>query len=178
MTNGADKDVGVARRSLAAQASGADRLLGVVILAAAGLLVLGWVLPIMTVERLLFLTERVSILEGCLELWAEGQYFLFTIIVVFSIVFPLLKLAVALHLWYRAENLGPALQRSLGWMEAVGRWSMLDVFVVALVVVAIQISIISDVRLHAGLYVFTAAVVLSMLVVRRITVLARRSILE
>lgn len=162
-------------RTLAARAQGADRLIGLVILAAAVLLVLGWTLPIMTVERLLFLTERVSILEGCLQLWAEGQYFLFAVIALFTIVFPLVKLAVALHLWYRADAGRPGLQRSLDWIESLGRWSMLDVFAVALVVVAVQISIVSDVSVHAGIYVFTAAVVLSMVTVRRIARLARRA---
>jgi paraquat-inducible protein A len=47
--------------------------------------------------------------------------------------------------------------------------------VAALTIVAIQISIVSDVTTHAGLYVFTAAVVLSMAGVRRLVVLARRA---
>ncbi len=51
-------------------------------------------------------------------------------------------------------------------MEAAGRWSMLDVFVVALIVVGV----------HAGVYVFTAAIVLSLLVVQRMTALARRAL--
>ena len=163
-----------AARSLAARARGADRLLGLVILLAAILLVAGWTLPMMTVDRLLILTEQISILEGCLVLWHEGEYFLFAVIALFSIVFPLIKLGVALFLWYRAKPASAALQRSLGWIESLGRWSMLDVFAVALVVVAIQVSIITDVTVHAGIYVFTAAVVLSILAVRRITVLARR----
>ncbi len=52
---------------------------------------------------------------------------------------------------------------------------MLDVFVVALTIVAIQVSLVSDVTAHAGLYVFTAAVVLSMAGLRRLIVLARRA---
>jgi paraquat-inducible protein A len=51
---------------------------------------------------------------------------------------------------------------------------MLDVFVVALIVVIVKISLISDVTIHAGLYIFCAAVVLSMLAVWRITRLAHR----
>ena len=161
--------------SLAARARGPDRFLGLVILVAAVLLVAGWTLPMMTVDRLLILTEQVSIFQGCLVLWREGEYFLFAVIALFSIVFPLVKLGVALFLWYRADAASKGLQRSLGWIESLGRWSMLDVFAVALIVVAIQVSIITDVTVHAGIYVFTAAVVLSILAVRRITVLARRA---
>ena len=170
-----DSNGGTAGRSLAALARGPDRLLGPALLATTVLLVLGWTLPIMTVERLLFLTERVTILEGCRQLWDAGHTFLFAVIAVFSIVFPLLKLLAALYLWYRADAGDPALGRALGRVEWLGRWSMLDVFVVALVIVGIQMSFVSDVEVHAGLYVFTAAVMLSMVAVQRIAVLAHRN---
>jgi paraquat-inducible protein A len=48
--------------------------------------------------------------------------------------------------------------------------------VVALAVVAIQISLIDDVTVHPGVYVFTAAIVLSLVVVQRMTALARRAL--
>ena len=162
-------------RSLAARAAGPDRLIGLLILLSGGLLLLGWYLPIMTVDRFLFLSERVSILRGCLELWTEGHYFLFAVIALFSVFFPLAKLGLALFLWYRVDAASAELGRRLHWMELVGRWSMLDVFAVALIVVAIQVSLIADVAIHAGIYAFTAAIVLSMLAVQRITVLARRA---
>ena len=164
-----------ASRSLSRRARGLDRFLGLLIMVSGGLLVLGWTLPIMTVETLFFLTEPISILDGCRTLWVEGEYFLFAIIALFSIVFPLLKLGLALNLWLRGDATGARLKRHLGWVEQAGRWSMLDVFVVALTVVAIEVSLISDVALHAGLYVFSAAILLSMIVVRRITALARRA---
>jgi paraquat-inducible protein A len=53
---------------------------------------------------------------------------------------------------------------------------MLDVFVVALLVVAIRTSLIDDVTVHPGVYVFTAAIVLSLVVVQRMAVLARRAV--
>ncbi len=161
--------------SLSAKARGPDRLLGWLILVAGILLVLGWTLPIMTVEKLWFLSERVSILQGALELWRHGDLFLCAVIVIFSVIFPLLKLGLALYLWYHADAGGALLGRALGWIEQLGRWSMLDVFVVALLVVAIQASLISDVAMHAGIYVFAAAVVVSILAVQRMTKLARRA---
>jgi paraquat-inducible protein A len=167
--------VGPHPNSLAARARGPDRLLGWVVLFAGVLLVLGWTLPIMTVEKLWFLSERVSILQGALELWRHGDLFLCAVIVIFSVAFPLLKLGLALFLWYQADTGGALLVRALGWIEQLGRWSMLDVFVVALLVVAIQASLISDVAMHAGIYVFTAAVVVSILAVQRMTALARRA---
>lgn len=161
-------------KSLAATVSGPDRLLGWLVLFAGILLGLGWVLPVMTVNKLWFLSERVSILQGAAELLRHGDYFLFFVIVTFSVLFPLLKLGLALHLWYQADATSPRLGRALARIEQLGRWSMLDVFVVALLVVAIQASLISEVAIHAGIYVFTGAVVLSILAVQRMTALARR----
>lgn len=159
--------------SLAARVSGPDRLLGWLVFVAGVMLGLGWVLPVMTVNKLWFLSERVSILQGAAELLRHGDYFLFFVIVVFSVLFPLIKLGLALHLWYRADATSPQLGRALAWIEQLGRWSMLDVFVVALLVVAIQASLISEVAMHAGIYVFTGAIVLSILAVQRMTALAR-----
>lgn len=162
-------------KSLAATVRGPDRLLGWLVFFAGILLGLGWVLPVMTVNKLWFLSERVSILQGANELLRHGDYFLFVVIVVFSVFFPLLKLGLALYLWYRADATSPRLGHALVWIEQLGRWSMLDVFVVALLVVAIQASLISEVAMHAGIYVFTGAIVLSILAVQRMTALARQA---
>ncbi len=162
-------------RSLAATARGADRLLGLFFAAVSMLLVAGWLLPIMTIHKLWFFAEQISILEGAAELWSAENYVLGAVLIVFSVIFPAFKMLAALILWYGADARGPNLARLLTWLETFGRWSMLDVFVVALTIVAVQVSIISDVTTHAGLYVFTAAVVLSMAGVRRLVVLARRA---
>ena len=163
-----------AEGSLAATARGPDRWLGWLTLLAGFLLIAGWTMPLMTVERLLFLSREISILQGVAELWAEDKRFLATVIALFSVVLPTVKLGLALTLWYRAEAGNATLHRHLSWIELAGRWSMLDVFVVALTVVAIEISLIDEVTVHPGIYVFTAAIVLSLLVVQRMTALARR----
>ncbi len=164
-----------AGRSLAHRVGRTQRwLIPALLLLAAVLLAFGWTLPIMTVETLVVLSEDISLLGSCWQLLQSGEWFLFAIILVFSILFPLIKLAVALYLWWFADLERPGFLRSLAWIESLGRWSMLDVFVVALSVVAIQISLVSDVEIHPGIYLFTAAVALSIVAVGRITQLARR----
>jgi paraquat-inducible protein A len=164
--------------SLSALATGVDRWLGWGAILAAILLVTGWVLPIMTVERLLFLSSEISILQGVGELWSEDEIFLAVVIGTFSIAVPAVKLALALYLWFHAEAGSRRLHRALTLLEMAGRWSMLDVFVIALLVVAIRTSLIDDVTVHAGIYVFTAAIVLSLVVVQRMAVLARRAVVR
>lgn len=162
-------------RSLALRAQGLDRLLGPGIAIAGIMLAFGWTLPIMTISKLVFFAERISILDGIVVLWREEQVFLCLVVALFSIVFPALKLLAALWLWYGVDAGHNALAKSLDRLEIFGRWSMLDVFLVALMVIGIQVSLIGEVTTHTGLYVFTAAVVLSMLGVRRMLVLARRA---
>jgi paraquat-inducible protein A len=160
--------------TLAAESRGPDRLLGLLLLAAAAALPAGWMLPVMTVRTMFFFYDEVSILTGMLRLLDSGDHALFAIILLFTVALPVAKLAVAWFAWSRLRVDDPRVRRLLGWIEAVGRWSMLDVFVAAMVVVVIKLSLVSDVEIHAGLYVFIAAVILSMLAVRRIAALAHR----
>ena len=160
-------------RSLAATARGADRLLGPALAGIGFLLVAGWTLPIMTIHTLVFLDEHLSIVDGAVVLWQNDEAFLCAVVVLFSIVFPTVKILGALWLWYGVDAGAAHLGHALEWLEVLGRWSMLDVFLVALSVAALQVSLISDVTTHPGLYVFTAAVVLSMMIVRRLITLTR-----
>ena len=160
------------RRTLAAEAVGINRLIGPAIIATVLLLIAGWTLPLMTVKRLVFLSERVSVLSAVRDLWLADQFFLVLVVVVFSVLFPIVKLTLAIYIWYAADVAGGRLHRLLGSLSALAKWSMLDVFVVALIVVAIQVSLVGDVLLNPGLYLFVAAVLLSMLVVRRVAAAA------
>jgi paraquat-inducible protein A len=63
--------------------------------------------------------------------------------------------------WARVDALNPRAHRAVGLVGALGKWSMVDVFVVALLVAAIQVSIITNVEVHAGIYVFSASVLAS-----------------
>ena len=61
-----DTDAPQPTGSLAARSGAIERwIIGLLIALSAFLLGLGWVLPIMTVETFIILTERISILESC-----------------------------------------------------------------------------------------------------------------
>jgi paraquat-inducible protein A len=160
-------------RSLSALAKGPDRLLGFGLLLAAFLLMAGWILPMMTLSRMVFLSQEVSLLQGIWELAKEGEYFLFILLAGFSVLFPAVKIVLGLLLWYGAAEPGSK-ARWLRWLDFLGRWSMLDVFVVALIVVAVKVSLIDEIELHGGVYAFTSAILLSMLCLRRMEHLAEK----
>lgn len=125
------------------------------------LLVAGLVLPVMRVQKLVFWKDDYSILTGVKALWDDGQWFLAVVIALFSVTFPILKLAGLLGVWFspmRRDQRG----RLLFWVDVLGRWSMLDVFVVAVTIVVMSSKAALDATPRAGLYVFAAGVGLSM----------------
>ncbi len=153
-------------RSLHQLSSGFDRwTVGPLLLAALALLLAGIVLPSLTVSTLAILSNSVSILSGLVVLWDNDQYFLFLVLLVFSVLFPAVKLLFGLWVWFFSGNPHPA---AIGRLEALAKWSMLDVLVIALVVAALNVTVISGVVIHAGLYLFTASVILSKLALARI----------
>jgi len=153
-----------------------DGLIGYAIPFCVVALAVSWFMPMMTVKKLWFWEDRVSIASGLVEMLDKNEFFLFAVILLFSILFPIAKLAGAYILWFHIDWYGPWAKRYASLIRALGRWSMLDVFVVALMVVGLNISIITNVQTHVGIYAFTGAVVLSMLVVHRIEWLMSRAI--
>jgi paraquat-inducible protein A len=154
--------------------SGLDRLAGAGIALAAVLLVGGLTLPMMSIDRLYLFEQRVSIVDAVVTLLRGGEWAVGTIVALFSIVFPGLKLALAWRLWRTADVRHPRLGRRLQALSQLGKWSMLDVFLVAILIAAVKISLISDVHVHYGLYLFIAAVVLSTVICQRLAFLADR----
>ncbi len=162
------------RRTLAAAATGLDRLIGLAALASLALLITGWLVPVMTVRAFFVIPRPVSFYAAAIELWQARELVLLALLVVFSAVVPLAKIALALILWYRTDAAGAALRRSLRVLAELAKWSMLDVFVVALTVIAMQVAVIGNVFVNPGFYAFVAAILLSMVVVRRVVALAQR----
>jgi paraquat-inducible protein A len=102
-----------------------------------------------------------SLVGGIVHLFRDGDFFIGSVILLFSIIFPAAKLA-ALALSFRAHQ-GSA-ERHLGILEQLGKWSMLDVFVIAALVICFKgFPGGSHVEVQWGIYIFAASVVLSML---------------
>ena len=138
------------------------------------LLGVGLVAPIITLNKFVLIENTFSVLGGVIELFREGRFFLFIVIAGFSIVLPLLKIAVLIRLLGAKENKLVNLDKYLHWMHLYGKWSMLDVFVVAVLVVSVKLGAIASVEMRYGLYAFAAAVVLSMYVTARVVSLTDR----
>ena len=135
------------------------------------LLGVGLVSPIVTLEKFVIVENTFSVISGILQLLQETQWFLFFVITGFSVVLPILKL----HVLYRLVSNNTAgnerQRRYLHWMHLYGKWSMLDVFVVAVLVVAVKLGAIANVEMRFGLYAFAASILLTMFITARVVVL-------
>jgi paraquat-inducible protein A len=122
-------------------------------------------LPVLT-TRSLARSHADTILSGVVVLWKAGSWPLAVLVFVASIVVPGLKIAslsllvasTARHSTWRRL----ARTRLYRLLETVGRWSMLDVFVMGLLA-AIVHSPLAGVQIEAGALAFAAVVILTML---------------
>ena len=150
------------------QTSSNKKWLLLLILLAATLLAVGLVAPIITFKKFIFIQNTFSILTGTWNLLKEGQFFLFLIISIFSIVLPIFKLGLLTRLVLSSSSINAGSEKILALIHRFGRWSMLDVFVVSILVVVVKLGAIADVEKHLGLYAYAAAAILIMLITNMI----------
>lgn len=123
-------------------------------------------LPVMSTNSFLG-TESHTLVGGILELWHTGSWELALIVFIASIAVPLLKVAALGLLAWTAQRRSTWRQRERAALyrlvETVGHWSMLDVFVVVLLVGMVRFGVIANVEPEAGLLAFGGVVVATML---------------
>ncbi|MBI2094629.1 MAG: paraquat-inducible protein A [Candidatus Omnitrophica bacterium] len=129
---------------------------------AALFLAAGLSLPVLTVKQLVVMKNTFSILSGIEALWKEKHYALAGIIFFFSIVFPFTKLAALGWIWFAKVTAGKR-RALIFWLEFLGKWSMLDVFVVAVTIVAVKFGFMASAEPRVGIYYFAAAIMASMI---------------
>ena len=123
------------------------------------LFITGISLPILTITKLLVVSNEVSILTGLQQLFEEQHYFIFLVILSFSIVLPLLKLYYLYLLSARKAVNNRKYSKYLHLMHRYGRWSMLDVFVIAILIMTVKLGALASVEIESGMFYFTAAVI-------------------
>lgn len=127
---------------------------------AAVLLALGVSLPILRVDRLIFFSRDASLVGIAWDLAVGGELLLGLVVALFSILFPAAKIVFLAQIAARRGS--GLLHRHVRLVEAAGRWSMMDVLVVALLVFSIKASGLADATAQPGLYCFVGAVLATM----------------
>lgn len=123
-------------------------------------------MPVMTTSTLLD-EQRDTIMSGIIYFWVSGSWELAIVVFVASFMVPLFKLVALLILSVSARRRSSwqRLQRAKLYrvVEIIGRWSMLDVFVVTLLTGLVQIEGFAHVTAGPGVAAFGSVVVLTML---------------
>lgn len=137
------------------------------------LLVIGLYVPIVTFKEMFFWKHTFSVLTGVQSLWLGKEFALAVIIFVFSVIFPVIKLLALFGVWFWhiTEN---KRQNLIHFVSLMGKWSMLDVFVVAMSIVITKFSYALNARPEAGIYIFATSIALSIIASIRIESFIRK----
>ena len=118
-------------------------------------------LPILEIEKLGH-HHATSLLGGTIDLLLHGSWFVGIIVLLFSIVLPLVKLIALLELSW----IGLTHRQHRAWtyrlVELAGRWSMMDVLLLALLVTMVKLGDLVSFRLGPAVIAFVLCVVMSM----------------
>lgn len=125
------------------------------------LFITGVFFPFFHVTSFWMFHDAVSVFSGIVTLFREDEYFLFVVLTLFTLVFPSIKLALLGVIWAEREHDLTRVRQLHRWVEKLGKWSMLDVFVVAILIVALKSAAVAELHIGLGLYFFTFSVIIT-----------------
>ena len=124
------------------------------------------VLPVMKTSSI-FGSQNDTIMSGVVYLWVSGSWPLAVVVFVASVLVPMAKI-------FALAFLNASVQMRSTWqpeqrtrlyrvVELVGRWSMLDIYVIAILVALVQLKAIATIQAGPAAIAFAAVVVLTMI---------------
>jgi uncharacterized paraquat-inducible protein A len=143
------------------QGGGPWRVIPLLLLVSFGLNLAALFVPFLILD-VLFKPSSVLGLPGTVHmLWEAKLYIVALLVAAFSLVFPFIKLLSMAWIWY-LETDKQRRKKLLSFVHTFGKWSMLDVFVVVLVLVLTDDQRFIHARTQYGLFLFILAIALSM----------------
>ncbi|MGA7966780.1 MAG: paraquat-inducible protein A [Gammaproteobacteria bacterium] len=131
------------------------------LLVAMGLLFEGLTLPILTLDKFWIFNNTISIWSAIISLYGSSEYFLATVLLVFSVLFPIGKNFFLIAVFIKGARLGKFSQRIVRGASVLGKWSMLDVFIIAILVASVKLGILAHATVLSALYFFAASVIIT-----------------
>lgn len=110
-------------------------------------------LPMLTVEKV-GVRGTTSLVSGVWHLFREGDFVVGLVVLIFSLLFPVAKLILLLELGLFRVTGRESRAIAFRWMERIGKWGMLDVLVIALMVMLVKLGSLIRVEFESGLYLF------------------------
>jgi paraquat-inducible protein A len=108
-----------------------------------------------------------TVWDGCVSLFRNDEHLVAAIVFLASMVIPLLKLLGLFFLTVTVRLRSSLWRRQRAWIhrfiELIGPWAMLDVFLLAVLVALVKLDKLATVLPGPGLVAFTSVVVLTIL---------------
>lgn len=121
-------------------------------------------LPMMVITSLGSMRED-TIMSGVIHFLQHGEWLIVLVILIASIVIPLTKLIILIYLLISVQRKSQwrPLERTRLYRvtEAIGRWSMTDIYVMTILVALVRMGNIASVEAGMGAIFFGAVVVLT-----------------
>ena len=119
---------------------------------------LGISLPIVRFQKLYIFEETPSLITLVFGLWEDGSVMIALAVILFSLVFPVVKLAITFaSAFTTATSTAPS--RSGQFTSALAKWSMMDVLLVALVIFAAKSSGLASAAAQPGIWFYAASAI-------------------
>ncbi len=126
--------------------------------------------PIMEVTRF-GVKAQSTILGGVISFLEHGSYFIAGVIFIASVVIPMIKLVGLLFIFTSLKvNVKMSNNRKIlifKFIEAIGKWSMIDIYVVALLASIVQLDEIFNIKGGIAATSFALMVILTMIAANR-----------
>ncbi|MEE3422593.1 MAG: paraquat-inducible protein A [Succinimonas sp.] len=112
-----------------------------------------------------------TVIDGVITLWELGSYFVAAVILIASIFIPIIKILLLLYLCWSVKKLRRTRNRVFltviyRIVEFIGKWSMVDVFVVAIMATIVRIQNLMTIYAGSAMISFAAVVILTMIAAR------------
>ena len=121
---------------------------------------LGIILPLMRFETLYFFDRSPSLLGVVASLWSGDDKMLAVVVGLVSVVFPVVKL---MAISAEAVGVAPGSGTAMRLLPHLSRWSLMDVVLVALVIVAAKTGGIAQAFSQPGLWFYAGSALIAAL---------------
>lgn len=107
-----------------------------------------------------------TIIGGVIELVQAGQWTIAAIVFIASVIVPIFKIAALFFLVISVQmksSWQPRIRSHLyRFTEFIGRWSMIDIFMISILIALVKLQAIATVEAGAGAIAFAAVVIITM----------------
>jgi paraquat-inducible protein A len=116
-------------------------------------------------------TQSDTILSGVLYFLKTGSYLIAAVIFIASIIVPITKLLILIYLLISVQYHKPVNQlkrkKLYALTELIGKWSMVDVYVVAIMIALVHFGGLSQIKAGEGANYFLLVVIVTMIAAMR-----------